>query len=53
MPCIPVTTAPWAPGSPTVMVANKPALNDASKCICNWGGVISITFAGAPTVQIP
>jgi len=53
MPCIPVTTAPWAPGSPTVMVANKPALNDSSKCICNWGGVISITFAGAPTVQIP
>ena len=31
MPCIPVTTAPWAPGSPTVFIGGKPALNDSSK----------------------
>ena len=36
MPCIPVISAPWAPGSPTVLIANKPALSQTSKCICNW-----------------
>ena len=33
MPCIPVTAAPWAPGSPTVLVANMPALQNTSKCM--------------------
>lgn len=51
-PCIPVTTAPWAPGSPTVMIANKPALNSTSKLMCNWGGVISITVPGQVTVSV-
>ena len=27
MPCIPLTVAPWAPGSPTVVLDNQPALN--------------------------
>ncbi|MGH9266905.1 MAG: DUF4280 domain-containing protein [Acidimicrobiales bacterium] len=45
-PCVPVTSAPWAPGSPTVTIANQPALTDSSKCNCNWGGVISFTMAG-------
>jgi len=53
MPCIPVTVAPWVPGSPTVLVNNFPALNNSSKCICSWGGVISINFAGQLTDQIP
>lgn len=53
MPCIPVTPAPWAPGSPTVMIANMPALNNSSKLMCTWGGVISINFAGQATVNIP
>ncbi|MEI6063835.1 MAG: DUF4280 domain-containing protein [Pseudanabaena sp. ELA748] len=53
MPCIPVTVAPWVPGSPTVLINNFPALNNSSKCICTWGGVISINFAGQVTVQIP
>jgi hypothetical protein len=52
-PCVPVTTAPWVPGCPTVLINNFPALNDSSKCMCTWGGVISITFAGQVTVQIP
>ncbi len=46
MPCIPVTAAPWAPGSPTVMIGKMPALNSTCKCMCNWGGVISITYPG-------
>jgi Domain of unknown function (DUF4280) len=46
MPCVPVTAAPWAPGSPTVMIGKMPALNNTCTCMCNWGGVISITFPG-------
>lgn len=53
MPCIPVTTAPWAPGSPTVLIANKPALNQNSKLICNWGGVIQVTNPGTTQIQVP
>ena len=53
MPCIPVTTAPWAPGSPTVLIGNMPALSNMSKCMCTWGGVISITFAGQVQTQVP
>ena len=46
MPCLPVTVAPWAPGSPTVLIGNMPALNDSSKLMCNWGGVIQIVVPG-------
>lgn len=46
MPCIPMTTAPWVPGSPTVMIGKMPALNNTSQCLCNWGGVIQITMPG-------
>jgi hypothetical protein len=53
MPCIPMTMAPWVPGSPTVALGNLPALNITCKCMCNWGGVISFTGPGAPTVQVP
>ena len=53
MPCIPVTTAPWAPGSPTVLIGNMPALSNMSKCMCTWGGVISITFPGQVQTQVP
>lgn len=52
MPCVPVITAPWAPGSPTVMIANKPALNNTSKLMCSWGGVIQITNPGTTNIQI-
>ena len=51
MPCLPATAAPWAPGSPTVMIANLPALNDGSKCLCSYGGVIGLSYAGQATVQ--
>src|SRR5206468_1390561 len=39
-PCIPVITAPWAPGSPTVLINGAPALTNTSSCMCMWGGVI-------------
>lgn len=53
MPCVPLTTSPWAVGSPTVMLANQPALNKSSTLICNWGGVISIDDEGQATHDIP
>ena len=53
MPCIPATTTPWVPGSPTVLVAGSPALNDSSKLMCMWAGVISVSMPGQTTHQIP
>ena len=53
MPCVPNTPAPWAPGAPTVMIANMPALDDTSKLMCIWAGVIEVTYAGQATHQIP
>ncbi|HUR44655.1 MAG TPA: DUF4280 domain-containing protein [Candidatus Saccharimonadales bacterium] len=52
MPCVPVT-APWAPGSATVMIGGMPALNSTSKCMCSWGGVIQIGFPGQVTTNVP
>lgn len=52
-PCIPVIAAPWAPGAPTVLVSNMPALNNTSKLMCNWAGVISITVPGQFTEMVP
>lgn len=52
-PCIPATSSPWMPGSPTVTIGNQTALNNSSMCNCNWLGVISVTQAGQPTVNVP
>jgi hypothetical protein len=53
MPCVPMTTAPWIPGAPTVLLGNMPALDNTSKLMCNWGGVIQIVSPGQMTVLIP
>lgn len=53
MPCIPNTVAPWAPGSPTVLLGGKPALNDSCILTCMWGGAIQVTYAGQATVMVP
>ncbi|MCU0260047.1 MAG: DUF4280 domain-containing protein [Ilumatobacteraceae bacterium] len=52
-PCIPVTTSPWTPGSPTVMIGNQPALTSSSTCMCTWGGTITISNPGQATVSVP
>jgi hypothetical protein len=46
MPCVPVT-APWAPGIPMILLRNSPALDAASKCLCAYGGEITITTSDA------
>ena len=53
MPCVPVIPTPWAPGSPTVLIANMPALNNTSKLMCAYAGVIQIVNPGQSTVLIP
>jgi hypothetical protein len=53
MPCVPATSAPWVPGAPTVLIANMPALDNVSKCICNWGGAISIAKPATVKTMVP
>ena len=53
MPCIPLTTSPWVPGVPTVMIGNKPAVDNTCKLMCQWAGVISVTVPGQMTHMIP
>ena len=53
MPCIPVTTSPWVPGAPTVLLANNPTLDSTSTLMCMWGGVIQIVSPGEFTVSVP
>lgn len=51
MPCIPNTVAPWAPGMPTVMIGNQPALTSDCKLTCTWAGIIEVLNPGQMTVQ--
>lgn len=53
MPCTPVIPAPWTPGAPTVLVGGQPLLNNTSKLLCAYGGVIQVTMTPAVTVQTP
>ena len=53
MPCIPVTPAPWIPGSPTALLGNMPGLQDSSKLMCMWAGVIQVVVPGQFTEMIP
>jgi Domain of unknown function (DUF4280) len=55
MPCIPVTTAPWITGAiaPPVILDGAPALDNVSKLMCMWGGVISVTYPGQVQEMIP
>lgn len=53
MPCVPATPAPWLPGSPTVLLGNMPSLQDSSKLMCMWAGVIQVVVPGQFTEMIP
>ena len=53
MPCVPATAAPWIVGAPTVLIGNVPALDNNSKLMCNWGGVIQVVNPGQTKVMIP
>ncbi|MFT5779008.1 MAG: hypothetical protein ACI837_001965 [Crocinitomicaceae bacterium] len=51
-PCIPVTIAPWSPGSPTVKIGKLNALDEADKLLCMWAGSIEITDTGQADVSM-
>jgi len=53
MPCVPVLPAPWAPPVPTVLVNNKPIVNQMAKLMCAWAGVITIANPGSTTEMVP
>lgn len=53
MPCVPATAAPWIVGAPTVLIGGMPALDNNSKLMCNWGGVIQVVSPGQMKVMIP
>src|SRR3974377_2161215 len=53
MPCIPNTPAPWVPGAPNVLLGNSPTLDNTSKLMCMWGGVIQFVTPGEFTVMVP
>ena len=47
MPCVPVITAPWSPGSSVASIDDQKALSSDSTCSCAWTGSIEITDAGS------
>ena len=47
MPCVPVITAPWSPGSSVASIDDQKALSSDSTCACTWTGSIEITDAGS------
>ncbi len=49
MPCVPVLS-PWIPGSLRVRVNGVSALDDASQCMCAYGGAITVSFPGQERV---
>ena len=49
MPCVPVLS-PWTPGSLRVRVNGISALDDASECMCAYGGAITVTDTGQARV---
>jgi len=53
VPCVPVTPAPWITGAPTVNLAFFPTLDNGSKLMCTWAGVIQFLDAGEVTVNVP
>ena len=52
VPCLPVVTGPWSPGSSSVHVQGRPALTASSTCRCAWGGTIAVTAPGQAVVSV-
>ena len=54
VPCTPVIAAPWVPGSPTVLIGGKPALNESCTLMCSYpGGIIKVQPPVVTTVNLP
>ncbi len=51
-PCMPMTAAPWSPGSTSVTIGGQPALSDSCQLACNWGGQIQVSSAGQTDIDV-
>jgi hypothetical protein len=51
-PCIPMTAAPWSPGSTSVTIGGQPAVSDSCQLACNWGGQIQVSSAGQTDIDV-
>jgi hypothetical protein len=49
---VPVTSAPWVPGSTKVMNGSMPAVDSNCKLMCTWGGVIQVLNPGQTVVIV-
>ena len=50
--CVPALPAPWAPGSPNVILRKLPALRNIDTLSCAIGGTISVASPGQGTVHV-
>lgn len=53
MPCVPVTVAPWLSMALTVLVEDRPAIDQTAFTLCTWAGIITIIEPGNFTVLVP
>jgi Domain of unknown function (DUF4280) len=51
--CVPVIPGPWIVGAVTILLDGKPALDDVSKLMCAYAGIIEVTQPGQQTHEIP
>jgi Domain of unknown function (DUF4280) len=51
-PCVPMTTAPWMPGSQSVTIGGQPALSDSCQCMCTWSGQIQVQSPGQTDTEV-
>ena len=49
-PCVPVTES-WIPDEPNITFQGLPILDKATKCMCDWGGEITVEVA-APNMDV-
>jgi hypothetical protein len=49
----PAATAVTFAARYTLLIGGMPALNNASQCLCCWGGVITFMLPGQFTTMVP
>lgn len=52
MPCVPVVETPWLPPAFFLNFGGIPLATASSKCMCSWGGVISVDVPVCLTVTV-
>ena len=50
-PCVPAVAGTWDPPAEKTKINDQPALTNEAKCMCSFGGVISITDPGQVKVM--